>query len=279
MTLTNEQKKSVTEAELKSLEKQKLGMQDTINQMGKQIEDLYFKRREAAQALEKDAMELEAAKKKILTDRDELRELGRDLEKKRVEVSNARESLNKSKELFAEEKALFRDERERVKNENAKASYLIEQCNFKAKELDEKEESLKVYAESLKDQKRVVDESISALLSKESEIKGYEREVKEREESSEKALRLANEKQERLEKIIKDEGDKADQAKAEFDNLKQSELNGLKNRELVIARKERELEKLELDLKSKAEAIELKEGRSKLQVEEPKIEKKSKKKE
>lgn len=259
--LTLEQRKSITENDIAKLEAQKGELQKVIDGLAKQSDELYLKRQKASQDFEQLKIAADNQQKAIDQQKSDLQKEFKRLNDENFKTAGLRDQLNQDKEDFKKEKSHFQEEHRNIQEDRKALTYKDADFNKKVSDLDKEKDELRL---QLKETARLKQE----FLQKEEVLKNSvtlsEAKNKELESAifeANKKGKLFEERESELEKFYQSKVDSILKEKEAFSTEKEADEESLKNRELLIVRREKVLDQKEQEFKARLEQRELEESR------------------
>lgn len=247
-----------TKSDIETLLKQKTELQRMIDEMAGQTEDYYKKRQEAAGEYERAKLETAKLFKDAKDEKASLEDLRREIQSKELAVKISTEKLNDLKAEFAGERRIYEA---RLKDLDTKEKEFF----VKKQDLDKREESLLTRLDDLDTRERVFNAEIKG---KKEELEQQINSLKSAEISAKKEKDEALKAQEQYLKQKQDNETKTAEAlealekrKANQDAEAEATRQHLRKRELSIVEKEKDVEQLKSELRTKLEDIALEKGR------------------
>lgn len=259
--LTQEQEKGILTGTIEKLTKQAKTMQEMVDKLVTQINEATEKRKVVLEAIDRERIEFDAEKKKIGEERGRLEALRFQNAKDDQRVKILQQKLAEDKANYNESVKQF-DKRKNALDQ--KEGLLVEH----EKSLDRREKDLEKALEDvdvqktilLKKEKEIEDtwvliaQSKDELKARENDLNIRNKDLLETEAGIDKKARSNDSKLAAdREKLAKD--------RQEFENDRTAAEKALQDRELLIIRKEKELDNGFTSLKAQKEKLELEEGR------------------
>lgn len=268
--LNEGQLESMLENRIAELRKQESVLLKTVDDLARQSNELYDKRRENAVATESFKTQVEENEKKINLRLGELQKKEKSFKDDETNLLIRQERFNVDKEAFNKERSIFASQTQKKEAEIEKAKSVLSELSIKEKKVSEDYELL----ESKRVQTERGWESLKSaekdLQTREKELSAKESALREKEESVNTELVKNNDKlNATLAKIEKERQDLV-KAKETHEKEASAEFENLKHRKLEVIRKEKELASKELDVKARLDNVELKEDALKTKPEKKK---------
>lgn len=265
--LDKDQIKSILTGEIKKLADQEKALIENVTKLAKQTDDLFEKRKLAAEAAEAASLEQAAKEKKLIDDLEVVRSAQRDLEKEKVEIIKKRELLNSEREQYQKERVIAREADQDLAKRQKDLNFKIEELKKRELELMNREDDVKLRTKSLNEIQFSLTEQQNKLTA---DLGAFSHQKAVQEKSLENAaeeVRAAHRSEEAaLLKLQEGLKDLEDQKKA-FEKECDEEREVLRKRELDIVRKEKDIENRLREAQTKLEDAEIKASR---QEEKPK---------
>lgn len=280
--LTEDQIKGLLKSKIGELVKQEQVLAETIKKMGDEVTAYHEKRKVAAQAYDRERVEIENLRKKLADERTDLQKFQQEIGKENLRTTRLRDKLNEDKEIFRNERIIFNDKakalEEDLKDVSSKKKEVLKELEavadakcevyLKQRELSDAQKEVDSFLKLLETDRVVLNDEMEKAKTLNSDLISEKASYAEMKDKAEKSISIAKKKY--------------DDLISAFESEKEAIQNGFRQREVDISRKEKQVEIDLRALKAKREQVEIIEARimkkeSEFQPQELPVEPKKKK--